>query len=133
MPVDYYRYDFKSNFKRGSNENYKLNFIYILLLFFNCQNVEDSSGNSLLLLLNRINRASVSGTAAKGAMRNSLVTVYPVSNSGYCDTSKVLGTSYTDSSGNYSVEFSKTGGLVCVKVGPHPDLVSLLRIILILL
>jgi len=87
-----------------------------------CKNLGYSDEGSESLLQNlglsfaRSTRVTMEGTAVKGIVKQGTVTVNPVSTDGTCNTSVVLAGGTTDDSGNYSLSFSRTGGLVCITV-----------------
>jgi hypothetical protein len=102
----------------------KFGIIFISFFLFNCSKVNQNQLNddlSLTLLLNiKMQRATISGKAMKGEIRDGLVNVHPLEMNGKCNTDLILGTSFTDSEGKYSVTFNRTGGSVCVSVKPNP-------------
>ena len=77
---------------------------------------DDSSVLSLLFGL-RMQRITLSGQS-KSQMRNASATVYPLKLDGSCDTSRRLGYNLTDGEGKYEVSFQRTGGSVCLIIGP---------------
>lgn len=83
-------------------------------------NKKDDNSKSLLaqfgLLFVRSNRASVSGTAVKGIVKNGFVTATSLGKNGVCDSRQVLDTGYTDEQGDYSILFNKSGTAVCVTI-----------------
>lgn len=103
-------------------------FSIVLIALFNCQVVNDAQRNGLeiLGLFSRISKLSLSGKAIKGPYKNAQVRVFPLSLDGKCDTSRTLTSDFTNQSGDYSVSFPKTDGLVCVQVNASPQGNSLL-------
>ncbi|HNF27341.1 MAG TPA: hypothetical protein PKN56_26000 [Leptospiraceae bacterium] len=106
-------------------ENFIIKNIIIIVLIFSavhCKNPGNSGKDSESLLQNlgltfvRSSRVTIEGTAVKGIVKQGTVTVNPVKTDGTCNTSAVLAGGTTDDSGNYSIAFSRTGGLVCITV-----------------
>ncbi|HNF17099.1 MAG TPA: hypothetical protein PK453_25810, partial [Leptospiraceae bacterium] len=106
-------------------ENFIIKNIIIIVLIFSavhCKNPGNSGKDSESLLQNlgltfvRSSRVTIEGTAVKGIVKQGTVTVNPVKTDGTCNTSVVLAGGTTDDSGNYSIAFSRTGGLVCITV-----------------
>ncbi len=65
-------------------------------------------------------KSTLSGKATKGPIKNALVKIVPLRTNGECKSSdRSIAENLTDSSGNYSVEFQKTGKPVCVFVVPY--------------
>ncbi len=93
----------------------------LLSLFCNqCTNsISDKTALSALSLF-RASRVTVTGTALKGEIRNGSVTVSPLLSDGTCSGSAIASGS-TDSSGNYSLTYAKTGGQICVTVSSKTD------------
>ncbi|MDX1959808.1 MAG: DUF1554 domain-containing protein [Leptospiraceae bacterium] len=101
-----------------------MKFILIILIFIlSCKrdsNPTDARDN-LLLLGARANKSTVTGTAIKGIIKNAIVSVYPIKSDGSCDTSKLLASAFTDSSGNYSISYTKNGSTTCLRVTGNPN------------
>ena len=101
--------------------------IFIIIPFLLLCKVEGFSGDkasifqSLSLLMIRNNRATISGTAVKGIVKNGIVTISPLSSDGSCNTVSVLSSGSTDDTGNYSLTYDKTGGTICVRVSGDPS------------
>lgn len=93
----------------------------LLSLFCNqCTNsISDKTALSALSLF-RASRVTVTGTALKGEIRNGSVTVSPLLSDGTCSGSATASGS-TDSFGNYSLTYAKTGGQICVTVSSKTD------------
>ena len=65
-------------------------------------------------------KSTISGKATKGPIKNALVKIVPLRTNGECKSSdRSIAENITDASGNYSVEFQKTGKPVCVFVVPY--------------
>ncbi|MCB1177881.1 MAG: putative Ig domain-containing protein, partial [Leptospiraceae bacterium] len=94
--------------------------ILLNLAFCTTQKDNDGEGYALSTLLYRASKITYSGTAAKGTVKQALVTVSAMDSSGNC-SSDIITKTNTDSSGNYTVDYRKTGGVVCVKVLPDPS------------
>jgi len=92
--------------------------LIILSLLSFCSREKDSIALDAGLLLARNNKLTVTGTAVKGIIKDGTVTVTPLKTDGSCDYSKILSSGYTDSTGNYSINFNKTGSVVCITVSP---------------
>jgi len=67
-------------------------------------------------MLFRNSKLTVSGTAVKGIVKNGIVVVNPLNADGTCNTAKVLASGTTDSNGDYSLTYLKTGSFICVTV-----------------
>lgn len=96
--------------------------LILMTFFISCRadyTAKDKLSNFELLFVRNI-RASVSGTAVKGIIKNASVTVSPVSKDGSC-SSAVISSSTTDDSGNYSLNYFKTGSAVCLSVSGHTN------------
>ena len=106
-------------FLRKENEFMKkMTLLLTLSLFSFCQKEKDSITADAGTLLLRNNKLTVTGTAVKGIIKDGTVTVTPLKADGSCDYSKILSSGYTDSTGNYSISFTKTGSVVCITVTP---------------
>jgi hypothetical protein len=70
-------------------------------------------------LILRLSKVTISGQAAKGSVKNALVKVSALQSNGECE-SVAIAESKTDDLGNYTVEFRRTGGVVCLQVLPSP-------------
>ncbi|MCB1179029.1 MAG: DUF1566 domain-containing protein [Leptospiraceae bacterium] len=101
-----------------------ITFLFLISNLFNCKQNENSN-DPLLLLGYRVSRITLTGQAIKGEVKNGLVKVTSINSDGSC-SSNLLGIGYTDSSGNYSIDYSKTGSSVCVTVGPRTEGTTLL-------
>lgn len=94
--------------------------ILIPFLFF-CKeiriNKEDTNSilENLNLLIYRNSRAIVSGTAVKGIVKQGSVIISQLNADGNCNSTP-LASSTTDEFGNYSLAYSKTGGVICLTV-----------------
>lgn len=94
----------------------------LIAFSYSCRNdytSKDKLSNFELLFVRNI-RASVSGTAVKGIIKNASVTVSPLSKDGSCSSS-VISSGTTDESGNYSLNYIKTGSAVCLTVSGHTN------------
>jgi hypothetical protein len=109
----------------------KFKFSLLLLAFLgldliNCKKVDVSKSEindnllQLGLLSIRSQRATITGKAIKGEIRFGAVNIFPLKADGTCDTSLPLNNTYTDAEGNYTITYQRTGGSVCVKIGPNP-------------
>lgn len=91
----------------------------ILLLLFA---VHCTKGNSVsrdtVYLLYRGSQVSISGKTMKGKIAGGLVSVYAVNSKGVCNKEHSLASSVTDSEGNYTVKFQRTGNPVCIVTTP---------------
>ena len=97
--------------------------LLILSLFpflLSCGKIAEESNNSVFqnisLMLFRNSKLTVSGTAVKGIVKNGIVVVNPLNADGTCNTAKVLASGTTDSNGDYSLTYLKTGSFICVTV-----------------
>lgn len=90
--------------------------IFVLLLFIGCENSQKLGIPEILTLSYRLSKGKISGTAVKGIYKNAQVRVYSVSSNGNCNKDNLLGSGFTDDKGQYSVSYSRTGGLLCVVV-----------------
>ncbi|HRG48761.1 MAG TPA: putative Ig domain-containing protein, partial [Leptospiraceae bacterium] len=101
--------------------------LFIIPFLFLCkaenQSKEDSNSIflNLGLMFQRNNRLTISGVAVKGIVKTAKVNINPLNADGSCNTSNVLVTGSTDASGNYSLEYNKTGGVICLTVSPDPN------------
>ncbi len=102
-------------------------FIFFLSFFISC-NVDTNSKEdkvsilqNMSLLFMRNNKLTISGTAVKGIVKNAIVTVTPLNSDGSCNTSVRYVSGITDDTGNYSISFNKTGGVVCLFISPNPN------------
>ncbi|HRG47685.1 MAG TPA: hypothetical protein PLX69_08900 [Leptospiraceae bacterium] len=101
--------------------------VFIIAFLFSCKTENQSSLDSestflnLGLLFQRSNRLTISGVAVKGIVKNGIVTVSPLNKDGSCNSSRILAMSSTDTSGEYSLVYDKTDGLVCVTVSPNSN------------
>lgn len=101
--------------------------LFIIPFLFLCkaenQSKEDSNSIflNLGLMFQRNNRLTISGVAVKGIVKTAKVNVNPLNTDGSCNTSIVLVTGTTDASGNYSLEYNKTGGVICLTVSPDSN------------
>ncbi|HNN06267.1 MAG TPA: hypothetical protein PKN56_22120 [Leptospiraceae bacterium] len=96
-------------------------FLIILTVFQACQAGKNSELLESFFHLAYLNKKStISGKATKGPIKNALVKIIPLRTNGECKSSdRSIAENTTDSSGNYSVEFQKTGKPVCVFVVPY--------------
>ncbi|HMV78892.1 MAG TPA: DUF1566 domain-containing protein [Leptospiraceae bacterium] len=94
----------------------------LIAFSYSCRNdyiSKDKLSNFELLFVRNI-KASVSGTAVKGIMKNASVTISPISKDGSCSSS-VISSGTTDDTGNYSLNYIKTGSAVCLTVSGHTN------------
>lgn len=101
----------------------KLIILFLVSYFLNCkiENGTSSLKSDLGLFFARSNRLTVSGTAVKGIVKNGSVIINPLNKDGSCNTSRVLSAGTTDSNGDYSLSFFKTGTAVCLTVSGDPN------------
>lgn len=94
--------------------------IILLLLIAHC--TKDSSiSRETAYLLYRGAMVSVSGKTMKGIISGGLVNVYAVNAKGVCNKDRSLGSALTDSEGNYTVKFQRTGSPVCIVTSPSSN------------
>ena len=98
----------------------KLLFLSLFPILLSCGKIAEESNNSVFqnisLILFRNSKLTVSGTAVKGIVKNGIVVVNPLNADGTCNTAKVLASGITDSNGDYSLTYLKTGSFICVTV-----------------
>nr|HNI26719.1 hypothetical protein [Leptospiraceae bacterium] len=100
----------------------KIILMMLIAFSYSCRNdyiSKDKLSNFELLFVRNI-KASVSGTAVKGIMKNASVTISPISKDGSCSSS-VISSGTTDDTGNYSLNYIKTGSAVCLTVSGHTN------------
>lgn len=94
--------------------------IILLLLIVHC--TKDSSiSRETAYLFYRGAMVSVSGKTMKGIISGGLVNVYAVNAKGICNKDRSLGSALTDSEGNYTVKFQRTGSPVCIVTSPSSN------------
>lgn len=92
-----------------------------------CSNSQSSKEDAMSIFQNlglffmRGNKLTVTGTAVKGIIRNAIVTINPLTKEGKCDVGNILVSSETDEEGFYSLNYYKTGGLICLTISAKPD------------
>lgn len=74
------------------------------------------SSENLSVLGFRSSRITVEGSAIKGLVKNAVVNITPLNTDGTCSTGTVLAAGTTDSLGDYSLTYTKTGSNVCLIV-----------------
>ncbi len=91
----------------------------ILLILFTLHCTRDKSlSRETAYLFYRGAMVSISGKTMKGKVSGGLVNVYAVNAKGVCSKDRSLGSTVTDSEGNYTVKFQRTGNPVCIVTTP---------------
>ncbi len=96
--------------------------VLLILVISACkQETSKISMENLSILGIRNSRVTVEGAAIKGLVKNAVVNITPLNKDGTCDTGTILAAGTTDSVGEYSLTYAKTGSNVCLIIKKNPN------------